>query len=475
MPSKCKYPDCNKESNYNFPDEKARLYCKAHAKPGMVVKKVDHRICIHPDHTGETKIPRASFNFEGETRPKYCKTHSEPGMVNLNNVTNKCDICKLKQPSFGLPGQKATRCATCRSKDMIDVVSNLCTFTYGHVGEKATRCKKHAEETMLDVKNQKCELCFKQPTFGFLKPTHCIDHKVEGMLDKKHTTSICKEVGCRTRATFGINIPTHCLAHKKEDMKDVVSSKCKKCGEIQGVFGIEKSELYCKACSTKEMKNLSAKMCEKCGEHQPTYNYKGVKPPKFCAGCALKDMVDVINPMCESCGLFMVCKKPHLCAYCKPVTTLKQKTKEMLVVNYLKEQGYEFVHNKSVGFVYGNYRPDIKICMKDYLIIVEIDEDQHRGYDQRCEIARMFNIAQAEDSKCIFIRYNPDIFHVDGKVKRVHTDTRLKILVENIEKCLTEPPEETINVFRLFYDNATGDYLSKYDLESKYKTIFDSI
>lgn len=345
MPSWCKYENngtkCTKYASYNFPGEKSRIYCKKHANPEMIINRKDSRICTHLDHKNQTKIPRASFNYPNQTHPLFCKTHSEEGMINLNNKNNMCKDCGQKQPSYGPIGKKATHCAKCATKDMVDVVSNLCS----------------AQD-------------------------------------------------CQTNATYGIH---------------------------------------------------------------------GQKA-KYCKFHSLDYMIPVKNARCKSCGIFTVSKKPNLCAYCKPSSTLHQKTKEMKVVNYLEEKGFDFTHNKSVGFVCGNYRPDIRIDAGTHFIIVEIDENQHSQYDQSCEIVRMYNIFQAEGIQCIFLRYNPDIFR-DGKQKAiiVRETTRLNVLVAEIEKHMTEPPEEDISVYRLFYNNPVGVHVQKYDIESKYMKMIDTL
>ena len=468
MPARCKNENCNKYASFNLPNEKSPIYCKEHKKDNMVITKKDNRVCCHPDHDSDEKPPRASFNFPHEKKPIYCQKHAEDGMINLNNKNNKCIVCKLKSPCYGLLGQKATHCSKCVDPNMIDVVSKTCDHegcrknpTYGFPGGKPTRCKPHATPDMIDVKNRKCKLCNKQPTFGLNNiATHCIEHKTEDMTDVKHIRELCIHPNCTKRPSYGVDKqPTHCKEHKTGEMKDLVSRMCQKCNLLQGVFGTSKDCLLCKNCKEPEMKNIKAKMCRKCNEKQPTYNYKGIKPPIYCVGCALDDMVDVINPMCKSCGLFVVPAKPHLCNYCSPKTTMRERTKEMLVVNHFKEIGYEFIHNKSVGFVCGNYRPDIKIDAGTHIVIVEIDEDQHSQYDKRCENARMLNIAQAEGLKCIFIRYNPDTFRVDNKIRKVHTTNRLKVLTDMVDKVTEDEPEEHITVYKLFYNNTSGDHV----------------
>jgi hypothetical protein len=244
-------------------------------------------------------------------------------------------------------------------------------------------------------------------------------------------------------------------------MKDLVSAMCTKCGLVQGIFGTDK-ELFCKTCKTEEMKNIKHKMCEKCGEHQPSFNYKNIKKPRFCCACKLDGMTDVRNMKCISCGLFTVSNYKKTCAYCSPESSVRQKTKEMKVVKFLENAEIKFTHNKSVGFTCGNYKPDISIDAGSHFVIVEIDEDQHASYEANCELVRMQNIYNAIGMRCVFLRYNPDVFRVKGQVKRIDEESRLKILLEEVEKWRVTVPEEEITIFRLFYNNDTGNYIEKF-------------
>jgi hypothetical protein len=82
----------------------------------------------------------------------------------------------------------------------------------------------------------------------------------------------------------------------------------------------------------------------------------------------------------------------------------------MQVVSFLKENlpDDEFIHNKSVlnSFEEKRYFPDIRFELKDYDLIVEVDENKHRNYS--CEEKRMHEITSALNKPCVFIRYNPD-------------------------------------------------------------------
>lgn len=400
MPRFCDFQGCSKYSSY-CSENRESFRCVLHRDPDMVRFRKKTGDCQHEDHKDTTAVG-ASFNFPTERKPKFCKVHRLPGMIDVKS-------------------------------------------------KKCVECVKNGVEKP------------KQPTYGFDKPTHCLQHKSEEMKDQRHRTETCEM--CPTRASYGIEKPSRCRKHKTEGMTDVVSRMCVKCHLIQGVFGKE-GKLYCKNCKDVDAPNVKAKMCEKCGQHHPVFNYKDEKKGKFCASCKADDMVDVVNPKCKSCSLFTVLRKEGLCCYCLPTSTVKQKTKEMTVVNFLSERKFEFTHNKSVGYVCGNYRPDIRIDAGTHIVIVEIDEDQHKQYDSGCETARMFNICQAEGMKCVFLRYNPDTFRVEGKIRRVLGDTRLKTLEKHLRKCIETIPKKELTVYRLYYDNDSGETITEYDIGS---------
>jgi Holliday junction resolvase len=77
-------------------------------------------------------------------------------------------------------------------------------------------------------------------------------------------------------------------------------------------------------------------------------------------------------------------------------------------------------------------RPDIYIDLGDRILIIEIDEHQHRHMDVDCERTRMFDIAQALGGvPVIFIRFNPDDYKTTSGM--LDTDTRLHLLVRKME------------------------------------------
>jgi len=115
---------------------------------------------------------------------------------------------------------------------------------------------------------------------------------------------------------------------------------------------------------------------------------------------------------CPSCLLWKT--NGRLCVYCKPkdINPLYQKTKEMEVVRFLRNSlpDTPFIHNKSVttAFTGSHLFPDILFDCAWYNLIVEIDENQHRGASYECDKQRMYDIIAKTGLPCVFIRYNPD-------------------------------------------------------------------
>lgn len=482
MPSKCKFilPDtnekCGKDASYG---EAKREYCPKHGKElGLSCMKIDSRICV------DCKKVRGSFRDENK---KYrCKACAEKAQISVKSISKKCVDCQEKQPSFGI--EKATHCAKCRNKSdekhlMRDFVSILCkgngctkNATYGLEVGKPTHCKKCSSSEMFDVKNKRCEEngCTKQATFGLQnsKATRCLQHKSDDMIDLKHDTEHCKECkdnGIIRRATYGFknshsdsdsssssenrSKPISCEEHRSDKMVDVVSVMCKKCGEVQPIFGFKtenkkvKSELYCKHCSEQGMKNLVHKLCP-C-EKQPVYNFIGEKRPICCKECKEDEMVDIVNKKCEKCHLYFVTAPNTLCSICSDSPF--QKRYENEVLEYLvHEFGREnFSHNKSVKGCL--FRPDFLFTYQTHSLIIEVDEDQHARYDKNEEEYRMHLIQTGLKKDCIFIRYNPNVYRNEkGQIKTVKDP--LVHLGKLIRECETPPTDKPIQIVKLFYN-----------------------
>ena len=311
---------------------------------------------------------------------------------------------------------------------------------------------------MININSKQCavEGCTTQPSFAVEgdPAKYCKTHAEEGM--KSVRNKQCAVEGCETRPSYGLEggPATHCAPHAEEAMVDVVSKRCAVNGcDTIPVFGVEgEHATHCAPHAEEGMINVNAKQCAIDGcTTQPSF---GVKkgPATHCAPHAEEGMVDVKSKKCASCGLFIVPKAPHLCAYCNP--SKRQKTREIKIKALLEatpDLGTP-IHDKPIGGDCGKYRPDFRYDSLTHFVVVEVDEDQHKGYDPECERIRMINIVQAVGMRCVFVRYNPDTFKIDGKTIRVYEKKRHDLLLRTIREWMTSPP--TADVVYLYYDAA---------------------
>ena len=87
------------------------------------------------------------------------------------------------------------------------------------------------------------------------------------------------------------------------------------------------------------------------------------------------------------------------------------KTKELAVVSYIKNEfpDMAFTNDKIIQGGSSLFRPDIFIDLITYVIIVEVDEHAHNGYDESKEQTRIDKIlVDVAHRPIIFIRFNPD-------------------------------------------------------------------
>jgi hypothetical protein len=112
--------------------------------------------------------------------------------------------------------------------------------------------------------------------------------------------------------------------------------------------------------------------------------------------------------------------------------------------------------------------PDIFIDMGTYVIIIEIDENQHKTYSIDKEKKRYDDIINDLQSKpVIFIRFNPHFYKNNkktiysywmqgNKTNPKYLDdwnNRLNELKNTVEYYINNSPQKDIEIIKLFYDN----------------------
>ena len=358
---------------------------------------VKDKTCMHPDCK---KLP--TFNFEGQTKGMYCSEHKEPNMINVKHEICMHPDCK-KLSIFNFEGQY-----------------------------KGIYCSEHKEPNMINVKDKTCSHpdCKKIPTFNFegqTKGMYCSEHKEPNMIDVKH--KICMHPDCKKRPTYGLpgQSSTYCFMHKKEGY--MTHSK--------------------KTCKVKSCKEIAL------------YNNNS-KVPKRCELHKQDDDINLIERICKSCSLPNIVNEMSLCTYCEPNKFLGFRLgKQREVKCYLEANNYEF-DSYDEAILYNECdlksRPDFVFKYDTHIIVLEVDELAHKNNNELCECTRMVNISQAFMKPTIFIRYNPDSYHV--KNKSVEGPTKNKRL-----QCLSRWIDHLSNL--------TMDEITKYGYCSMIRLYFD--
>ena len=356
-------------------------------------------------------------------KPTHCATHGKKeGMENVVGKRCSAEGCNTT-PSYGLPGGKRTHCSGCKLDGMENVVAKRC-LTLG---------------------------CTKQANHGLIwgKPTHCGVCKTESM--QNVVVKRCLTLGCNTTPSYGLvwKKPTHCATHGKlEGMKDVKNIRCLTEGcNNQPSYGIPGGKrTHCGVCKTESMQNNNHKACltPYCETYPSNTAYDG-----YCLRCFMYTFPD---------------RK----------VARNYKTKEQAVVDHVQEHFPEFtwIADKRISDGCSLRRPDLLVDIGSHVVVVEVDEDQHQGYDCSCEHKRLMELSKDVGHRpLVFIRFNPDKYvderdarvdscwkrGKDGIIKltnsdRIEWDQRLAVLSSQIEYWMNNQTQKTVEVIELFYD-----------------------
>ena len=237
--------------------------------------------------------------------------------------------------------------------------------------------------------------------------------------------------------------------------------------------------------STAEIKGL-VYQCELC-DHSTTYSGNLVKHMAHkhdigviwyaCTepGCShrskqlihLKQHIDRVHDIGPTiCDL---CLEPHLSSIAHPDPTLiglvcktcfrelsgKNSRVEIRWSAYLDEHiGTEYLlaSDKSLKSQGGcsRYRPDKVYMGPDFALILECDENQHKGTNYDCEQARMSDIAhELGCGRTVFVRWNPDSY----KGPAYTEEHRLEACVVFVKDLISKPHNDLpIEVVYMYYD-----------------------
>lgn len=420
---------------------------------------------------------RASYGLLWNT-PLYCKSHAVDGTKNV--ISKRCNKCE-KHPTFGLINGKVEYCKDHANNDMVDLKnfkkqckSKDCNTRaiFGLKGSKAVACKLHSTDLMIDVVNKPCNYkdCTISPIFGPTngKAIYCKKHAIDGMIDLKHK-KYCKSIGCNIRPVFGINLgdAIYCKTHSTNEMQDVINKLCVYQGcLIKPTFGlIVGKPTYCREHASNNMIDCSHKYCEYDGcTIRPSFGLY-LKIATHCKIHAADNMINILVIRCTLCDSTKMnkkynpyCARCHFYLYPEDPRIRNFKTKEHAFMQPLKKIYPSIILDKQISNGCSKRRPDGLIDCLTHSIIIEIDEDQHSGYNTLCENKRTMELFNDLGSRpIIFIRLNPDKYKINkqiikgcfinmrnGEIKlnKKEFNIRFELLIESIQLAQNIPTKE---------------------------------
>jgi hypothetical protein len=148
-----------------------------------------------------------------------------------------------------------------------------------------------------------------------------------------------------------------------------------------------------------------------------------------------------------------------------------QATKEKVVLKIILKifPTQKWQYNTIISKGRSLKRPDMFVDLTSHMIIVEIDENAHRYYNEEDEKTRIISISRDAGNKpCVFIRFNPDgycnasgekilsCWEINNKSIRYiknkyNWKTRINTLIQTIKYWNNKIPKKT-KVIKLFYD-----------------------
>jgi len=132
----------------------------------------------------------------------------------------------------------------------------------------------------------------------------------------------------------------------------------------------------------------------------------------------------------------------------------ERKLKQAAVEQLLQEHGYPFAREHYVNFTCAVLDTtwaycDAVLLFRNTVVILEVDEEQHRAYGVSCDVRRMGLIVESlrldgNTQRVVFVRFNPDGLAVDGAPRRTPRARRHEALVSLLRELEAEPADAAL-------------------------------
>jgi very-short-patch-repair endonuclease len=133
----------------------------------------------------------------------------------------------------------------------------------------------------------------------------------------------------------------------------------------------------------------------------------------------------------------------------------------MKVMRHLNEHFPDFIHDQPIQTSHCDCthrrRIDFRMMIEGTLLAVEVDERQHRSYDEKDEEDRYNDLYMAFSGKWVFIRFNPDSYLKKGKRENPKIEKRFPALLQEITAQISRIKSganiNLVETIKLFYNS----------------------
>ena len=191
----------------------------------------------------------------------------------------------------------------------------------------------------------------------------------------------------------------------------------------------------------------------------------GIETRRRCEDHWVDTDFNLVERPCTQCGLTAVLNHKLICSYCEPSLYFKYTKQKKVIKDLLSVNGLEPSSHDQVPFdttLCGRERPDFLFDMGTHMVILEVDENQHKDRQCLCEQTRMVNITQGLGGVFVrWLRYNPDPFKLlNGRLSTLSDSRRHVHLLAWLRLSMQTVPTSLLEVVYLCY-NGCEDLVGK--------------
>lgn len=382
-------------------------------------------------------------------------------------------------------GRRRTRCKDCNGNSLCihkrekSSCKECGSSSFCEHGRKKSICKD-CEGSGICEHNKprtKCVLCKGGSTceHGKIK-SRCVECKGGEICEHNKRRYDCKICEGNGICEHGIR-KARCKKCKGSEIceHDKIKESCKDCKGSQ-ICEHNRIRSRCKDCKGGQIceHNKIRAACKDCKGSQICIHDKRKSDCKQCGGSRL----------CKSewCETFSNKKYEGYCFLCyvhlfpdKPISRNFKVKENEIVEQIIKSNDLpecKWSKDKTIQGGCSKRRPDLFCDLVSHNIIVEIDENCHSTYEEKCENKRIMEISRdLAHRPIVFIRFNPDAYtnkngdkisscwrqYKNGlcgvpKNKKEEWDKRIEVLIKEIKKWFDVVPDKTITIVNLFFD-----------------------